>query len=442
MAAEMIMPKVDMDQETGMVVEWLKEEGEQVEKGETILVIETAKIAIDVEAPASGTLAGITAGPGDEVPIGTVIAHILKKGESLPENVEQAAEADSAPEDLPASQPPVDSPPATPVARNMAAAHDLDLSRVQGSGHRGKVRQADVQAALDQSAREPGEGKVIATPAARRTGRLEEVSLKQVPGTGPGGRIQAFDVENFLKSSSSSPPAPRPGKDAETFPLVGMRRTIAERMTSSYQTIPHIQFTNRADVTKLLAVREDFNQEAREREEEPISLTALLVSMTAGVLRDHPYLNSSLIEDQIVLHREINIGVAVALEQGLIVPVVPQADQKNLRQLSKEVNELVTSAQEQTLTNQKVKGGTFTITNLGPFGVEQFNAIINPPEAAILAVGSIKPQPVVLPDGSLGARPLMSLTLSADHRIIDGVVAAKFLSHLVRVIESPILMNY
>ena len=442
MAVEIIMPKVDMDQETGMVVEWLKEEGQEVEKDEILLVIETAKIAIDVEAPASGILAGISAGPGDEVPIGTVIAYLLEEGESLPERVQPADEEDSVPEELRTSQPQTDSPPATPVARNLAAAHDLDLSQVHGSGRRGKVRKADVQAALDQSVQTLGEGKVIATPAARRTARLEEVSLEQVPGTGPGGRIQAFDVENFLKSRSPTPSSPRIGKDAETLPLVGMRRTIAERMTSSYQTIPHIQFTNRADATKLLAVREDFNQEARERGEEPISLTALLVSITAGVLRDHPHLNSSLREDHIVLHREINIGVAVALENGLIVPVVPQADQKNLRQLSAEVSELVSRAREQKLTNQQVTGGTFTITNLGPFGVEQFNAIINPPEAAILAVGSIKPQPVVLPDGSLGSRPLMSLTLSADHRIIDGVVGARFLTHLVRVIESPILMNY
>ena len=444
MAVEMIMPKVDMDQETGKVVDWLKGEGDQVKKGEVILVIETDKIAIDVEAPESGILAGVTAAPGDEVPIGTVIAYILKEGESLPEDVEQAAEDSSEQEDPAAAPPETDSPAATPAARSMAADHDLDLSQVRSSGQGGKILKKDVQAALQQPSQVGPGGKVVATPSARRKARKAGISLDQVPGSGPGGRIQAFDVDNYLESAAASPSlsTPQPAAEAETLPLVGIRQTIAERMTSSYKTIPHVQFTNRADVSSFLAVREELNREAEDRGQEKISMTALLVSMVAGVLCDHPRLNSSLGDDQIVMHQEINVGVAVALEEGLIVPVVPQADQKTLRQLAKEVKELTSRARERTLTNQQVKGGTFTITNLGPFGVEQFNAIINPPEAAILAVGSIQPQPVVLPDGSLDSRPLMSLTLSADHRIIDGVVAAKFLSHLVRVIESPILMNY
>jgi len=442
MAVEMIMPKVDMDQETGKVVDWLKGEGDQVKKGEVILVIETDKIAIDVEAPESGTLAGINAAPGDEVPIGTVIAYVLKEGESLPEDVEQAAGDSSEQEDPAAAPPEEDSPAATPAARSMAADHDLDLSQMRGSGQGGKILKKDVQAAMQQPSQVSPGGKVVATPSARRKARKAGISLDQVPGSGPGGRIQAFDVENYLETAAASPSSPQPAAEAETLPLVGMRQTIAERMTSSYKTIPHVQFTNRADVSAFLEVREELNREAQDRGLEKISMTALLVSMVAGVLRDHPRLNSSLGDDQIVLHQEINIGVAVALEEGLIVPVVPQADQKTLRQLAKEVKELTSRARDRTLTNQQVKGGTFTITNLGPFGVEQFNAIINPPEAAILAVGSIQPQPVVLPDGSLDSRPLMSLTLSADHRIIDGVVAARFLSHLVRVIESPILMNY
>jgi pyruvate dehydrogenase E2 component (dihydrolipoamide acetyltransferase) len=441
MAVEMIMPKVDMDQETGTVVEWLKTDGDQVKEGETILVIETDKIAIDVESPGTGTLQGISAHPGDVIPIGTVIAYILDEGEELPEGAGEAPKAAETPAPEETHPAPENSQvSATPVARNMAKSHGVDLSTVPPTGKGGRVTKDDVQAVLGAVPAASREGDLIATPAARRTARLKGIDLALVRGTGPGGRIQAYDVENFQPLAGQ--PAAAGVQSGESIPLIGMRKKIADRMTASYQSIPHIQFTLSVDMTKFNKAREDYNDLALERGGEKVSVTAMLVKLVAMVLADHPMLNSSLVEDQIVLHQDINIGVAVALEKGLIVPVVKNADRKGISAIAAEASDLVTRARNDQLTSADVKGGTFTITNLGPFGIEQFNAIINPPEAAILAIGSTQPEVRALPDGAIAIRPVMRFTLSADHRIIDGAVAARFAADLKTTLENPILMNY
>lgn len=437
MAIEMIMPKVDMDQETGTVVEWVKTDGEQVKEGETILVIETDKIAIDVEAPGTGILNGISAHPGDVIPIGTVIAYILEEGEELPEAAAPAAQE-------PAAEPkkgPAEDVQATPVARKMAAEHGLDLSGVAPTGKGGKITKDDVQSALAPAAvPAASSGAVIATPAARKAARLNGVDLSLVRGSGPGGRIQSADVENYQPAASA--PKAQPVLSGESIPLIGMRRTIAERLTASYQSIPHIQFTSRVDMTKFIKARSDYNDLAAERGDEKVSVTAMLVKLVSMVIADHPMINSSLVEDTIILHEDINIGVAVALENGLIVPVVKNANQKGISKIALETTDLVTRAREEKLTGADVRGGTFTITNLGPFGVEQFNAIINPPEAGILAIGATTREVVALENDDIGVRPIMRFTLSADHRIIDGAVAARFIADLKATFENPILMNY
>ena len=446
MAVEMIMPKVDMDQETGTVIEWLKSNGQEVKEGETILVIETDKIAIDVEAPGTGILDGISAHPGDVVPIGTVIAYILGEGEELPE-APAAPAAESTPTGA-TQEPsaPVATPPrdvtATPVACKMAEAHGVDLSALQGTGAGGKITKADVQAAVESGGPVPS-GDIVATPAARRTARLEGVNLGLVRGSGPGGRIQAFDVKGFLESQSGvGMPGVSQAAAGESIPLIGMRKTIAERLTESYQSIPHIQFTARVDMSNFIKARNDYNDLAMKRGDEKVSVTAMLIKLVAMVLAEHRMLNSSLVGDQINVHSDINIGVAVALEKGLIVPVVKNADQKGISKIASESNDLVNRAREEKLTSSDVKGGTFTISNLGPFGVEQFNAIINPPEAAILAIGATTPEVTALPEGAIAVRPIMRFTLSADHRIVDGAVAARFISDLKTTLENPILMNY
>ncbi len=332
MAIEMILPKVDKDQETGTVMEWLKTEGQQVIEGETILVIETDKIAIDVESPGTGILKGISAHPGDVIPVGTVIAYILAEGEELPEGAAQHA----APKEA---------------------------------------------ASAEKSAVHSG---------------------KQIP-------------------------------------LDGMRRTIVERLTASYQSIPHIQFQVAVDMTKFNKARTDYNDLVSQGSDGKVSVTALLVKFVAETLADHPWLNSSLQDEVIHLHEEINIGLAVALENGLIIPVVKNADQKDVHVIAAESNDLINRAREGTLTSADVKGATFTISNLGPFGVEQFNAIINPPEVGVLAVGAILPGVVPRKGGEITVRQIMRCTLSVDHRVVDGAVAARFMTDLKAKLEHPIL---
>lgn len=335
MAIEMIMPKVDTDQETGTVLEWVKTEGQQVNEGEIILVIETDKIAIDVESPGTGFLAGISAHPGDIVPVGTVIAYILTEGEELPEK-------------------------------------------------------------------------------SSRVAAIPEPAL----------------------------PAPDTVRSGEEIPLIGMRRTIAQRLTESYQSIPHIQFSASVDMTNFNKARKDYNDLAIERGEVKVSVTAMLVKLVAITLANHPFLNSSLQGDRILLHEEINIGLAVALEGGLIVPVVKNADQKSINEIAVETTDLIVRAREEMLSPPDVKGATFTISNLGPCGVEQFTAFINPPEVCALAIGATVPGVIALEDGEITVRPIMRFTLSADHRVVDGAVAARFIADLKETLENPTVKDY
>jgi len=338
MAIEMIMPKVDKDQQTCTVVEWLKAEGQQVKEGEIILVIETDKITIDVESPGTGILGGISAHPGDTIPVGTVIAYIMAEGEELPE-----------------------------VAR-----------------------------------RQPPKE------------RLTEAAIAE-------------------KSA---------GPSRKEIPLDSMRRTIIERLTTSYQTIPHIQFQAVVDMTKFNKVRKDYNDLAELGDAGKVSVTALLVKVVAETLADHPWLNSSLLDEVIYLHEDINIGLAVALENGLIIPVVKNADQKDILEIAAESNDLIARAREGKLSGAEVKGATFTISNLGPFGVEQFTAIINPPEVGVLAVGAIAPGAVVGKGSEITVSPIMRCTLSVDHRVIDGAVAAKFIADVKAKLEDLKELNH
>ena len=259
MAKEVIMPKVDMDQETGTVVEWRKNNGEHVKTGDVILVIETDKVAVDVESPGTGILEGISVGPGDVVPIGTVIAYLLSEGEDLPQGKNTALKPDqktsSAKEEVPPRQ------PATPLAKNMAAAHGLDLNTIIPSGKGLRVTKADVQARLLGEFSETTEGKVYASPAARRTARESQVDLIYVPGSGPKGRIQTNDVIAYIEQRDRTEPADEAHMDGdEVIPLIGIRRTIAERMTANYQNIPHIKFTSRVIMSEFSAARNKLNE--------------------------------------------------------------------------------------------------------------------------------------------------------------------------------------
>ena len=431
------MPKVDMDQETGTIVEWCSHNGDEVKEGDVILVIETDKVAVDVEAPGSGILDGISAEPGDVIPIGTVIAYILSPGEELPEKgTLRSIEVEVAPTPIP--EKPVQ---ATPVAKKMADAYGIDLSTITPSGKGEKITKADVEAHVSSLSTQEKESRVNATPAARRVARENQVDLKAVQGSGPKGRIQESDVLAFIfRDDAVKPHVESQIEEPEVIPLIGIRRTIAKRMTASYQNIPHINFTSRVNMVRFIEARKNLNYLAEKRGDQKISMTGLFVKLVADTLSRHPFLNSSLIDGAIHLHKDINIGIAVALKNGLIVPVVKMADKKNIAAIAVEVDDLVNRAREGNLTNADVNGGTFTLSNLGPFGIEQFDAIINPPEAAILAIGATQLEAIPDEDGQITPCPVMRITLSADHRIVDGAVAARFVADLRAVLEEPILL--
>lgn len=431
MPVPVIMPKFEMAQESGKVLRWLKQEGEAVTKGEAILEVETDKVAMEVEAPASGTLVGIRVGPGAVVPIGQPIAYILLPGEVW----------EGAPGASPAASP-AGAPRATPVAERIAQAHGVDLSAVPGTGPGGRVTKADVEAFLAQRA---AEGKVKAAPAARRLARELGVDLQQVEGTGPGGRIQSEDVRRAaeaLRAGVSPEALEAPARPAirRRVPLAGMRRIIAERMSRSVREAPQFTVSIDVEMGRAMAIVEDLAAWA-EREGGPrVTLTALLVKACAWALRRHPALNATLEGEEILEWEDVNIGVAVAVPEGLVVPVIPEADRRGVWEIARMLEEKVGRAREGRLRPEDVQGGTFTLSNLGMYGIDRFTAILNPPQAGILAVGRVAKRPVVGEGDEVVVRPVATLTLTADHRVIDGAQAAQFMETLRAVLERPGLL--
>ncbi len=436
MTTPIIMPKMEMSQETATLIEWLVGEGQQVEKGQPIFEVETDKVTVEVESPAAGVLSGLSAKPGDVVPVTNIIAYILAEGESLPE--EEPVETQTAPDVLRAAY------SVTPVAQRLADDLGVVLSTVVGTGPGGRITKGDVEKASRSAS--PEIDKVRATPAARRVAREAGVALSEVVGSGPRGRVQEGDVtrwqdDKVARGQGDIVPTGLVGaRPSEVVPLAGMRRTIAQRMTQSWQTAPHVTFTVEVDMSAALALRAELNQRA-EREGLPkISVTALLVKVCAWTLKRHPFVNASLVGEEVHLHPDANIGVAVALESGLIVPVVKQAERLGLATIASKVSELTAKARAGDLAPEDVSGGTFTISNLGMYRIDHFTAIVNPPQAAILAVGRTAKRQVVIETeqgDEVVIRPMMNMTLSVDHRVLDGAQAALFLNHVLSIVEQP-----
>jgi pyruvate dehydrogenase E2 component (dihydrolipoamide acetyltransferase) len=429
-------------------VEWLVKEGDYVEKNDPIAEVTTDKVNMEVESPEEGYIGGIRYQVGDVVPVTKTIAYILAEGEEAPETDEDEAPAAAPAVEAPPTQEAVATPPATggpvdatPVARRMAAAEGIDLSSVEGSGVQGRVTREDVERLIAAPPGKNGgktDGKVRATPAARRVASERGIRLETVTGSGPRGRVQEADVLAAGQAPPAAAPTVRVTPEGEpvVIPLEGMRRTIANRMQASAQEAPHITLTLDIDMTKAIAFREYANERVPEGEPR-ISMTAVIVKAVAWTLRQHPMLNSYMQNDEIWMLPNVNVGVAVALEEGLIVPVVRDADLKGLRQIGEEVVDLAKRAREGRLGPDDVTNGTFTVTNLGMFGISHFAAIINPPEVAILAVGQTTTRFVPDEQGQPVARPLMTVTISADHRAIDGALAARFLASLREALEEP-----
>ncbi|GIK39422.1 MAG: dihydrolipoamide acetyltransferase component of pyruvate dehydrogenase complex [Chloroflexota bacterium] len=420
MATEVIVPKVDMVMETGTFVEWLKNEGDRIEKGEPLFIIQTDKANIEVEATASGILGGLKAKPDEVLPVTQVIAYILEPGEALPGRTEPSPVAAVA------TAPPASLQPEAPVGKKEAA------PPVSASN-----------------------GKVRATPAARHLAAQVGVDLSQVSGHGSRGRVHRHDVEQFaaqkevkgasLPAASLRPAAPAPqiplpdARRKEVIPLVGPRKIIAERLAYSAFTAPHINLSLQVDMSEATRLRSRVLEPIQQKTGQRLSFTVIIARAVASVLPRHPYLNASLQDDQIILWADIHLGIATNLEDYLIVPVIRVAQDKNLEQLVGLLGDLLERARTKRLKPAEMIGSTFTISNLGMFGIESFTAIINPPEAAILAVGKIVEMPVKSGAG-IELRPMMNLTISVDHRLVDGAAAARFLAELKDTLENPYLL--
>ena len=456
MAKEVIMPALGMAQETGTLLAWLKQAGDTVVKGEPLMTVATDKTDVEIEANASGILTNVTAKVGDEVPVGQAIALIQS-----PEEVAASKNAAPAPIVLPASLPPTIAPTtspistvvaATPVAMRLAAEHKLDLSLVK-AGSSGKIQKEDVLAYLDAQAPKAqpvASGRVLASPKARRLAQEQNVDLATVNGTGPEGAVLAADVlaaqprvqvdiTSTLPQPSEMAPVLAPESTAaqdsagEVIPMSRPWRIMAQRLQQSWTTVPHFYLEREANATELVRWRERVQIRAKAK----ITYTDLLVKLVAATLRKHPRLNASWLNEQIVLNQAINIGLAVAVDEGLLVPVVHNADRLGLSEIATRRNEVVTQAQAGKLKPDDLSQGTFTISNLGMYGIDAFNAIVNPPQAAILAVGRIADR-VVPVNGQPGVQPMTTLTLSCDHRVVDGARAAQFMQALVGYIEDPL----
>ena len=388
MAISVVMPALEMAQETGKLLAWRKKEGEHVTKGEPLLEIETDKAVVEVESPGDGILAGVTASVGAVIPVGQTIAWLVAPGE----------------------QPPAKSLAAAPTARASS----------------GPAQKASVAI--------PAPEKQIATalqisPKARRLAKELGVDISRIRGSGPDGTISTEDVQAFVAAMGSSTPS-------ATESLSPVARLMAERTTQSWTTVPHFFLVRDVDAGELLAAQKRLTQEAEAAHAVPATLTDLLIALVARVLVKHPRMNSSWTGAAIQSNPDINISVAMAVKDGVVAAVIHKANATTLAEISSQRRELTERARAGRLRPADIAGGTFTISNLGMYKVDAFSAIITPPQAAILAVGSISDR-VVPVDGSPGVRPVMTMTLSSDHRVVDGAKAAEFLSALADAIQNP-----
>ncbi|MEE9365113.1 MAG: dihydrolipoamide acetyltransferase family protein [Dehalococcoidales bacterium] len=397
MAVAVIFPKLDEAMTSGKIVRWLKNEGDRVEKGEIILEIESEKTSFELEAETSGILSKVIAQPGDEVAVGTTIAFILQPGEKAPE-VE------------------------TPVAV--------------------KAKEKKPEAEAKAEAPQPvGESREIkASPLARNIAREHNVDITQITGTGPGGRITKEDVLKYIEegkpAAASAAPEVVAGAGEETVPLSTMREVIARRMVESFQT-PHFYLTVEVDAQELQRTRQQLLPVIEGKTGIRLTLTDLLIKIAAKALARNPAINCSYIDGSVKPFKRIDIGLVTSVEGGLMVPVIRDASTKSLAEIAQARADLVQKARERTLAKEEMTGSTFTISNMGMYDIDQFSAIIQPPEAAILAVGRIV-EKVVARNGEMVIRPVMNLTLSIDHRVLDGALGAQFLQTVKNYIEDPV----
>lgn len=442
MAAEVVMPALEMAQDSGRLVRWLKAEGEFVHKGEPLMEIETDKVVVEIEASGSGVLSNVTAHPGDDVPVGQVIALLQPVGEPLP------AAREAPPGSAPALPHLGRSMPVTPVARRLAAEHALAVAQIPVAAEARRITKDDVLSYLKSRQDLAGITAVSprlrrASPKARRLASEAGLELGTLAASGPGGAVLAADVDKAVTQSSqsspaSSPPA-RPSGEYTALPLSGMRKVIASRLHASYQAAPHVALSLSADMTQVLHLCESLQAAAQARLGHRLTLTAVLCKVLGSALLEHPRLNAHLVEQELRQFSTVHLGVAVALADGLIVPVIRHSERAPLFSIQAALLDLAERARQGRLGLDEVSGSTFTLSNLGMFGIEHFTSILNAPEVGILSVGAVKDTAVGV-DGQLALRPMMQMTLNVDHRAIDGAVGAAFLKTLRELLENPYLL--
>ena len=432
------MPLMGMTMEEGAVTEWLVEEGAEVEKGQEILEFETDKINARVEAPAAGILGGIAAGPGDLVKVQGLLAWILEPGETPPAEDPNppAAAAPAAPSPAPVPAPPAPAPVA-PAPQPVAPAPTPVA--------------AQPVAAAPVAAAPPAGGRIKASPLAKRVARELGVDLTRLVGSGPGGRIIERDVSAAAAApavapmpvAAAPPLAPAPAVPdvaaGQVIPLEGVRRVIAERMLQSLQGSAQVTLVAEADARRFHELRTELAGRHESALGFRISYNDLLIRICAHALREHPRANSSLEGDAIRLHDVVNVGLAIEAGGDLVVANVKHADRKSLVEIAADLRALVDRAHANKLDLDDITGGTFTISNLGVYGIDAFTPVLNPPESAILGVGALR-EKAVARDGEVTAELSMTLSLTFDHRIIDGAPAARFLARIRELIEQPYLL--
>jgi pyruvate dehydrogenase E2 component (dihydrolipoamide acetyltransferase) len=436
MATKVIMPKLSPTMEEGQISRWLKKEGDKVAMGEPLAEIDTDKATMEMQALANGVLRKIVIGEGQSAPLGQLIAVIGEADEDIASLLSEAPAATPAAPKAPEPKQPEAPPAAAAAAPQPQPAPQAQAAAAGASNGR--------QTAPDSS------GRMIVSPLAARMAAESGLDLRSVQGSGPGGRIIKRDIEAALSQPKAAPAPQRYPRAVESFqpaqiaaasayrdePATQIRQTIAKRLVTSLGPVPHFFLTTDIEMDRAAEMRRGINALDPDLK---ISINDVIIKVTAAALIQHPEVNASFQEKFVRYYEHADIGVAVAIEDGLITPVVRAADQKSLSQIAGEVRELAERARSKRLKPEEYTGATFSISNLGMFGIDEFTAVINPPEGAILAVGAMTPKPVVR-DNEIVVRQMMRVTMSCDHRVIDGATGAKFLQTFKKILENPLYL--
>ena len=454
---EVIMPKLGLTMESGKIEKWHKKEGDKVETGDVLFEVMTDKVSLEVESYNSGILRKILKGEDDEVPVTEVVAYIGTADEKIPEPGSQTPPEETKTEEVPASAESAPAPAAaeketpdtggrikiSPLARKIAGENNIDISKIAGSGPRGRIVKEDIEKII-ASAGSGKEQRIKISPLARKIAKEKGIDIKaaKIIGSGPGGRIVkedilAHDEKGGAKIETSA--AQGELNVRSKTKLAGMRKVIAQRMSLSKSTIPHIVLNAKADTTNLISFREQLKEGVLKKYGVKITFTDLMLKAAAIALRENIDVNSSLQGEDYIIYEDVNVGMAVSVEDGLIVPTIFTCDKLEIADIARKRIEYIDKARTNKLELKEIQGGTFTVTNLGMFGIRNFSAIINPPQAAILAVGEIYKEPAAV-DGKVEIRSFMDVSIACDHRIIDGAKAAKFLQNIVELIENPAML--